>query len=163
MSEALFLTRSRFAAHIGCAKSYVTKLGEQGRLVLNDAGLIDVERTKSLIAGTTGAPERGKITTRSFADAKDKREAYSAEMARLDLEERVGKLLVAEDVVKAVASAAAFLRTRLEQLPASLAPQLAATRDETHLQALLASEIEAVLGELSHQFGRIASQPGRSA
>lgn len=162
MSEPQFLNRSRFAEHIGVAKSYITKLGQQGRLVVNAEGLIDVAATKRLLAETTGAPERGAVPSPAYADAKDKREVYQAEMARLDFEERCGKLLVAADVISAVSSAAVTLRGHLEQLPARLAPQLAAARDEGHLQAILSAEIEAILGEASQQFGLIAGGQGRA-
>lgn len=155
-----FMTRSEFAAHIGCAKSYVTKLGVQGRLVMGEeanAERIDVTATKAVLAQTTGAPERANEAAQTpvFSDAKDQREHYQAQMARLDYEERCGKLMSADDVRSTVAGAAAGLRARLEQLPDSLAPQLAATADENRVRALLASEIEAALSELAHQFGKL--------
>lgn len=155
-----FMTRSEFAAHIGCAKSYITKLGVQGRLVMGEganAERIDVTATKALLAQTTGAPERANEAAQTpvFSDAKDQREHYQAQMARLDYEERCGKLMSADDVRSTVAGAAAGLRARLEQLPDSLAPQLAATSDENRVRALLAGEIEAALSELAHQFGKL--------
>jgi len=155
-----FMSRSEFAAHIGCAKSYITKLGQQGRLVMGqgaNAERIDVTGTKALLVSTTGAPERANeaAVTPVFADAKDQREHYQAEMARLDYEERCGKLMAADDVRSTVAGAAAGLRARLEQLPDTLAPQLAATNDETRVRALLAGEVEAALAELAHQFGKL--------
>lgn len=155
-----FMSRSEFAAHIGVAKSYITKLGHQGRLVLGqgqNAERIDVEATQRMLADTTGAPERANpaAQTPTFADAKDQREHYQAEMARLDYEERCGSLLRADEVRAVVAAAATGLRARLELLPDGLAPQLAATVDESQVRALLAGEIEAALTELSHQFGRV--------
>ena len=155
-----FMSRSDFAAHIGVAKSYITKLGHQGRLVMgqgDNAERIDVEATKRVLAETTGAPERAveAAQTPLFADAKDQREHYQAEMARLDYEERCGKLMQADEVRAVVAAAATGLRSRLELLPDSLAPQLAASADENHIRAMLAGEIEATLAELSHQFGKV--------
>lgn len=159
-----FMSRSDFAAHIGVAKSYVTKLGHQGRLVMgqgDNAERVDVEATKRLLADTTGAPERANEAAQTplFADAKDQREHYQAEMARLDYEERCGKLMPADQARAVVAMAATGLRSRLELLPDSLAPQLAASTDESHIRALLAGEIEAVLTELSHQFGKLTGAP----
>lgn len=155
-----FMSRSEFAVHIGVAKSYVTKLGHQGRLVMGqgeNAHLVDVTATKALLVETTGAPERANEAAQSpvFSDAKDQREHYQAEMARLDYEERCGKLMPAEEVRAVVATAGTGLRARLEMLPDSLAPQLAAVQDEARVKALLAAEIESALAELSHQFGKL--------
>lgn len=155
-----FMSRSEFAAHIGCAKSWITALGKQGRLVMgqgDNAERIDVAATKALLAQTTGAPERANdaAVTPQFADAKDQREHYQAEMARLDYEERCRRLMSADDVHSVVAGAGASLRARLEQLPDTLAPQLAATSDENRIRAVLAGEIEAALAELAHQFSKL--------
>lgn len=159
-----FMSRSEFAAHIGCAKSYITKLGTQGRLVMgqgDNAERIDVTATKSLLAETTGAPERANEAAQTplFTDAKDQREHYQAQMAKLDYEERVGNLLQVVSVRAVVAGAATSLRARLETIPDTLAPELAATQDESRVRALLAVEIESALTELSHQFGKL-SEPG---
>lgn len=155
-----FMGRSEFAAHIGCAKSYITKLGNQGRLVMghgDNAERIDVAATKALLSETTGAPERANeaATTPAFADAKDQGEHYKAQMLRMDFEERCGSLIRADDMRAIVLTAGTSLRTRLEILPDTLAPQLAAASDENQVKAILAGEIEAALAELSHQFGKL--------
>ena len=155
-----FMGRSEFAAHIGCAKSYITKLGTQGRLVMgqgDNAERIDVTATKALLSQTTGAPERAidAATTPAFADAKDQGEHYKAQMLRMDFEERCGSLIKADDMRAVVLTAGTSLRTRLEVIPDTLAPQLAAATDENQVKAILAGEIEAALSELSHQFGKL--------
>lgn len=94
-----YMSRSEFAAHVGVSKSYVTKLGNLGKLVFGqneNEKLIDVSATKELMSETSGAPERSAVTSNIFAEAKDKREQYLAEMARLDYEERMGKLIAVE-------------------------------------------------------------------
>jgi len=45
---------STFARHLGVAPSYITKLKAEGRLVLNAAGLVEVEASEQLIAQTAG-------------------------------------------------------------------------------------------------------------
>lgn len=155
-----FMSRSEFAAHIGCAKSYITKLGLQGRLVMGhgaNAERIDVAATKTLLAQSTGAPERANdaATTPAFTDSKEHGEKYKALMAQMDYEERCGTLVCADDMRAVILTAGTSLRTRLEILPDTLAPQLAAATDESQVKALLAGEIEAALAELSHQFGKL--------
>ena len=155
-----FMRKSEFAAHIGVGRSYISNLATQGRLVMGqgeNAELIDVAATKALLASTTGAPERANEAAQTplFADAKDQKEHFQAQMARLDYEERVRQLLSADDVRATVAGAGAQIRARLEQLPDTLAPQLAATNEEQRVRAILAGEVEAALAELSHQFGKL--------
>lgn len=155
-----FMSRSEFAAHLGCAKSYVSKLGNQGRLVMGQGEnieRIDVAATKALLAGTTGAPERANDAAVSapFLEAKDAAEHYKAEMLRMDFEERCRTLMRADDVRAVLVTAGTSLRTRLEVLPDTLAPQLAATADENQVKAILAGEIEAALAELAHQFSKL--------
>lgn len=146
------LTRTAFARELGVSKSYITKLAQAGRLVLTADGLVDGAASKQRIQATAGAPERMAEPAPVFADARDKREHYQAEMARLDYETRCGTLMDAADVRSAVANAATTLRTRLELLPDQLAPQLAAQPDESAVRAMLANEIEALLADLAAHF-----------
>jgi len=68
------------------------------------------------------------------------------------------KLLVATDVANAVRAGVVTLRTRLESLPDTLAPQLITINDEAKARSLLAAEIEHALHELERQFGAIARE-----
>lgn len=161
------MTRSQFAAHLECAKSYVTKLGNQGRLVLAEDGRVRVAETLALLRATTGAPARALVAVAAaqpveaepapqptFVDWKDRKERAQAEMAEMDVLQRRGLLLEADQVRAVVVSAATQLRTRLEMLPDQLAPVLAATADEQHIRAQLAHHIEAALADLAHEFGK---------
>lgn len=66
-----------------------------------------------------------------------------------------GKLLDAVQVTAAVAGGVTALRARLETLPDTLGPQLAAIDDEASTRSLLAEAIEHALEELSRQFGAL--------
>lgn len=151
------MTRSEFARHLGVAKSYVTKLGNQGRLVLAEDGRVRVQPTLELIRSTTGAPGRAtpEALTPEMTDWKERKERAQALQAEMDVAQRRGTLILASDVRAAVVDAATTLRTRLERLPDQLAAQLAAATDEQRVRALLANEIEATLADLSTTFGRI--------
>lgn len=153
MTQAL--TKTAFARELGVSKSYVSALSNAGRLVLTPDGLVDVAASKQRIQATAGAPERMAEPAPMFQDARDKKEHYQAEMARLDYETRCGTLMDAADVRAAVANAATTLRTRLELLPDQLAPQLAAQPDEATVRATLANEIESLLLDLASHFGAL--------
>ena len=156
MSAPQSLSQSEFARHLGVGRSYVTALKKQGRLVLADDGKVLVAPSMESIAKTSGAPERAAVVTPNYSDAKERKEHYAAELARMDLEERIGKLMQADDVKAAIADAATTLRTRLESLPDQLAPQLAATSDEQQVRAMLADAVEMALGEMAEQFGKVS-------
>jgi hypothetical protein len=96
----------------------------------------------------------GHSTRRSRALA-DKAE-WDAKAAKRDYEESMGELLKAGDVEAAVAGAAATLRTSLENLPNTLAPELAAATDEARVRVILGEAVEHALEEISRQFAVIA-------
>ena len=161
------LTRSQFAAANNWSKSYVTKLGNEGRLVLTeDSKLVKVKESLALIAATTGAPERAAPQVQAAAPPvvrvdRDRKEFYDAENARVDFEERIGKLMVRAEVLAVVADVAVTLRSRLETWPHRLAPQLAALGgDEAAIRAVLTEHVQTALGGMADRFNRLAAQPG---
>lgn len=105
--------------------------------------------------GGDDTPVPGQRLT--HAEAKAAKEFYLAENARLDYEERCGRLLPRDEVRMVVADAFATSRSALEGLPALLAPTLA-NRDEQRVQALLAEHIELALTEMSHRLGRLGEK-----
>lgn len=148
-------TQADFARQIGVARSYVTALKKAGRLVMDDSGRVLVEESKASIARSNGAPERSSVVEPAFADSRERKEHYSAELSRLDFEERCGKLMESSVVLGVVAGAAVTLRSRLETFPDLLAPQLAAIGDEQQIRAMLADQVEILLGELAEKFAEI--------
>lgn len=89
-----------------------------------------------------------------FADQRDRGDRLRNELLEMEVGERRGTLLRADDVRAVVVAAATTLRGRLEALPDQLGPQLAAVTDEQQVRNLLAAEVEVVLQELAHQFGK---------
>lgn len=71
-----------------------------------------------------------------------------------------GKLLDAGETTAAIAGAVTAIRVRLETMPDTLGPQLAAIDDEARARSLLAEAIEHALEELSRQFTGIAKTEG---
>jgi hypothetical protein len=153
------MTLAEFAAHLSVGRPYVTALRKADRLVLDAQGRVVVEASIARIAATASAPERATAPPQGYADARERREHYEAEKARMDYEERCGRLVPVEQVTQAVAQAAAVLRQRLEALPDQLAPVVAAEPDEQRCRGLLAEQIEALLADLAHGFS-LAGQGG---
>lgn len=76
----------------------------------------------------------------------------AARKALRDEQVELGELIQREDVERVLADAATRLRTTLENVPATLAPELAATTDEARCRVLLANAIEHALEDLSRKF-----------
>lgn len=162
MSEApQILTKSEFAKSMGWAASYVSKLAGQERLVLTDDGKVKVAESKALIAQTTHAPGRASKAAQTVVggDSRDRKAFYEAESARLDLEERIGKLLDRGEVVGVVAEVATMLRQTLTSRSAMMAPQLAAAGgDEARIKTLLLEHDEQTLAEVSRRFAKLSEE-----
>lgn len=81
------------------------------------------------------------------------REAYAARLAKLEFEERTGKLLNADEVKVKHFNLARLLRDRIQQIPRKLAPQIVAVvvaqPDQRVVEDLLMEAIREALEELS--------------
>lgn len=88
----------------------------------------------------------------TYQSARAVRERFAALHAKLDYEQASGKLLPAAEVESALATAITTLRGRLESMPDTLGPQLAAEADEARCRALLAETIEHLLDETARAF-----------
>jgi hypothetical protein len=140
-------TQAEFARRHGWSKSYVTALKHAGRLVVDSAGLVDVAASLERIQATTQRVSQASepALPPPLRAHRDRKEFYDAENARIDLEERLGKLLRADQVLDAVSDAAALFAGQLDALPDRLAPQIASmAADEGRIRAVLADAIDSV-------------------
>lgn len=85
----------------------------------------------------------------------DRAEA-DARKALRDEQIELGELLQAEAVEQAVRSAVVTFRGALENLPNTIAPELAAIGDEGRIRVVLAEALEHALEELARKFGQLA-------
>ena len=175
LAQAETLSLAAFARRIGVSASMVTKHKKNGRLVLDEKGRVIVAESIKRIAATAdpsharktqGAPASKSAgaekaagespeqapAERSYLNARAKSEHFKAESAELEYRKAAGELMVAAEVVAALSDAATALRNRLESLPDTLAPQLAAEKDEQQIRALLAEYVEHTLSDLAHGF-----------
>lgn len=171
------MTQTEFARALGVNKSYVTRLKQAGRLVLDDSGMVAVAESKRRIRETE-SPHRDDVRARhaaarggAAADAGDKvgatfqqaravKERYLALQAKADYERGIGKLVETDAVRHAGADLGAHLRTTLENLPHQLAPELAAIADPARIQALLAERMELVLNEIAERIAERVRKMG---
>lgn len=153
-------TQTQFARAQDWPKSYVTRLKQAGRLVLDDDGLVVFDASLARIKATSAAPARAAPAVQGpdYAEAQNRERWYSAELKRLDLERETGKLRDAAEVAAAVQDAGALIRVTVERWPHQLVPQLIAMGgDEARMTALLVAECEALLRRMVE---RIAALEG---
>ena len=172
-------TESGLARELGgVSRQAVHELVKRGILSKDKDGLIDVEMAKIALlnrvrpsgktttslteaaateAATPTTPaepdENAEIT--SYHIAKTLREAAEAQIARLKLAEMRGELIRVDAVKTALAHAYSATRDALLQIPARLAPLLAADGEPASVQNSLYSEIHQALQHLAGASERI--------
>lgn len=114
----------------------------------------DVSPVPAEDADALALPPMDPIALRRARALAEKAEAEVRDALRRERVE-IGQLLPADDVEHAVRAAIATLRSGLENLPAILAPQVAAEGDEAKCRVLMTDAIEHALEELARQFTAI--------
>lgn len=172
--SAEFMTQAQYAAHRGVARSYVTKLKQDGRLVMTGDGQVDVAASDAQISQTSD-PGRDDVSARhqasrssaqatsdgvgnSYQAARAVKERFLALEAKRAYEQATGLLRDGREVEAVVATAMTELRQRLESLAGTMAPELAAMTDEGRVRAFLRDEINHALETAAHHFGRLATK-----
>lgn len=182
---ATWVSRARYADMRGWNRSYVTKLGQQNRLVLSEDGRhVNVEATDRLLTQSAD-PGKAHVAQRHqigrvdravgqhirpdapiFGDpppaaraadpdgdgywsAKGRREKSLAQMAELELQERMKALVRRDQVVTATQAVHRMLRDSLLGMPTRLAPELAAMTDAFEVERLMREAISGILSDLS--------------
>ena len=104
-------------------------------------------------ASTTFEPDSPFARRRAKAQAE--REEALARKALRDEQIELGQLLQRDEVLPEIAAAVTTFRTSLENLAATLAPQLAAIDDEARAKVMLDTGFEHALEELARRFAQI--------
>ena len=153
------ISQAEFARRNGWSKQYVAKLVKQGRIQL-EGGKIDPVAAKraidQLAEPSTALRETTDVSTPTdsrravdYATARTMREAFRAKMAKLDYEEREGKLVDARKVRDDAFQTGRMVRDGVLAIPDRMADVLAAESDPAKVRQLLIDELETVLEKLS--------------
>lgn len=160
VTDPNLLTRSQFAELLGVAKSYITKLGNEGRLVLSDDGKhVLVAESRARIEATTGAPERAtaQVVPSALQDLQVQEKRLDVQRKQREEALELGKLLLATEVEATISTVLGQLRGTLENLPDRLAVQIVGMQgSEPRIRALLAQHIEAAMSEASRGLAKLA-------
>lgn len=181
--ESEALTPAAFAARYGCTQPHVTGLRKAGRLVMDEDGkrilyaesVARIESTRDPAklavaqrhaeargAGLDGArpPAAGEdpppaAEDHNYQNARAKREYYAALQEELNYRRAAGELVELAQVVAAGADIITVLRNALESAPDTLAPRLAPIADEQQIRAVLAEEVELILGAAAERLAEM--------
>jgi hypothetical protein len=164
------ITQSEYARRRGCTEGAVRRAVRDGRISLIEGRIDPVAadaqwaRNTRVRAGSRAtddanlqagspAPRRGRSDDDDEDDgywaSKARREKAEADLAELKLAEQRAELVRAADVRAAQARRLAALRESLLQLPARLAPVLAAEADAARCHETLQAELHAVLEQMT--------------
>lgn len=175
------LKQIEFAALLGVARSYITKLKADGRLVM-DGDKVDVEASRKRIAETADpnrddvacrwAVQRGRETgigasatpppedpeedasaAFTYANARARKEHAQADVAEMERDKQRGLLLDRTAVSAAVEDVMTTIRQALEQQPHRVAPMLVG-HDLDYIRAALKQENNNVLAEMVKDFSK---------
>jgi transcriptional regulator with XRE-family HTH domain len=169
------LNQTKFAAHMGWTKGYVTQLKQAGRLVFTDDGKVDVEASELKIKETedhnrddvkerhaeargvdTKVEEIGKAKKATapvdqnkvtFSSARASEQKFKALHAELDYNERIGKLVSKEDMKAAIGDLVTTFRQNIENMPHRISADLVG-KDINEIRLLLKEAIRHELGLL---------------
>lgn len=173
-----------FAELLGVARSYITKLKADGRLVMTADGLVDVEASRTRIVETADpnrddvaarwARERGRPSptapegdgegsnetgpsSKTYADARARKEHAQADIAEMERDEKRGRLVERVQVEAAFEDVLTTLRQTLEQQPHRVAPMLVGLELDA-IRATLKQEINGALSALVKDFSKTLRQ-----
>lgn len=161
---------SEYAKHRGVSKPMVTKYLKQGMIPsarrIGRSWQIDAEQADRELdaaldrskGGRNGVPSEplspprlpevnahgGGSATRSIpslAENRSIREFYAARIAKLDYEQRAGKLIPKDELRLKLAKLHLAVRDNLRTIPDRVAPVLAAESDQAKIHAILLKEI----------------------
>lgn len=95
------------------------------------------------------AARGGNGSSADYSKARAAREVYLAQLAKLDLERRLGNLMPTEEARRALSDSAGKTRDQLLALPERVATIIAAIDDAAEVQRILEEEIERICKEIS--------------
>ncbi|MEW5729879.1 MAG: hypothetical protein AB1918_18765 [Pseudomonadota bacterium] len=162
----MLMTQTEYAAHIGKTKQYVNKLVRQGRIALVD-GKVDRDAADAALRGSADparrlnepaerhevlddddAPmPRGGDGGMTFQKARTAREAYQAQLAKIELDKQRARLVDKAEVERQAFETGRLTRDRILALVPQIAGQLASMTDEREIAALLRERLKDVLLE----------------
>jgi len=150
----VLLTQAEYARRRGISRQAVSKAVKKGRIP-TVKGKIDPSVADRELEANADPQQSVKPSSETlpaapnYSNSRAIREAYLANLARLDYQKRTAALVSAEEVKVAAFNAARKVRDLLLALPDRLAPVLAGLDDPLECHRVMSEEIRRICDELS--------------
>ncbi len=158
--EHAAMSLREYARHRGVALSAVQKAIASGRIATLADGRIDPAaadaawaRNTNLYARTVADDDEPNFGASQYTKARAVREHYQARLAKIEYEERTGKLVSKDEVQVAAFNKFRQFRDHMLNLPDRLAAILAAETDAAQCYEILSLEIRKALNEFADANG----------
>jgi len=143
-----------YARHRGISLAAVQKAIKAGRIRPTPDGKIDVEQAdqdweRNTNYGPSPATGDVPVSGPSYAQSRAIREAYLARLAKIEYEERLGKLISRDEVQVAAFNKFRMFRDGMLNIPDRVAAMLAAEGDPRKVHEILTAEIRKALNEFA--------------
>ena len=148
------MSRSAYVAHrkarglSGSTYPAVKRAIDEGRISVDEWGKIP-DAAAADAEWEENSRARPAVDVVDYQTARTHREHYNAELARLQFEEREGKLIDAQQAHKDGFELGRAVRDKLFAIPARVSPLLASLENPLEISKLLDSELRAALEELT--------------
>ncbi|HQT03386.1 MAG: hypothetical protein M1572_08095 [Gammaproteobacteria bacterium] len=165
-----------YAHHRGVSHTAVQKAIKTGRIKLETDGKINQQKADSAWQINTRPSAESTSSNEPYSDSSDHsneietkntpnyqkaraiREAYSARLAKLDFEERSGKLVPLETVSKVVFTIGRQLRDRIQLIPRQLSPLIVSSVLENPDPRLIEVLLDDAIRDALEQYTKEASK-----
>ena len=152
-----FMSQRQYAKHRGVAESAVRKAIKSGRITPEGDGRIESKQADTDWEANTISPraaprdedEPGQFGASQYTKARAVREHYQARLAKIEYEERIGKLVNADEVQVAAFNKFRQYRDAMLGIPDRVAAMCAAETDAARVHEILTTEIRKVLNDFA--------------
>lgn len=158
-----------YAKQIQLSHTAVQRAVKEGRITPEPDGTIDPQKANAQWAANTRrridsaalpisseTPEPRASNIPDYKESRALREAFAARIAKLEYEEKRGKLVNIDEVKVSVFNKARRLRDRILQVPRKTAPEIVsivtATPDVRSVEECIANALREALEDLSDDF-----------
>ncbi len=151
------MTQAEYARYRGVSKARVTQWLNKGTITKTGNGIdprkADAELTQNLSQTEhyKGKNDRGDMPV-DLMKARTMREAYNAQIAKLEYEEKSGQLVARKNVENEAFSAGHAVRERVMMIPLQLCVELAKETDSVVIQDLLENKLTDALELLTDDY-----------
>lgn len=159
---------SEYAKHRGVSHVAVIKAIKAGRITKEADGSIDPDKADAEWEQNTDISRNPRKATRTappdgvmqqgpdYTVSRAVREAYTARLAKLEYEEKVGTLIKAEEVKMTWFNTLRIIRDRVLQMPDRMASTLAAETDAGLIKATMDAELRRILDDAANEIDKQA-------